>query len=293
MDYYYRQEAEMFTFFRMPKLLFSDDRYKSLPTDAKLLYGLMIDRMELSLKNGWQDAEGKTYIYMRQEEAMEILNVKGTEKIVKLYKALETVGLLERKRQGLGRPDRLYVGRLTPIPAKIESQTIENQESRLSKIESPELQKTKVPYLSKTEKNSLYKNQSIYQHASAPITPLIPTDSPTHEEAVALVESNIDTAYLLRTYPDQQENILGMVDIIVDELTSNRPTVRIGGADRPRRIVRERLKRVTTTEVEAIAIKLEEHDPANEITNWRGYLLTCLYTSPSTAEQVLNPDGGY
>ena len=128
MDYYYGQEAEMFTFFRMPKLLFSDPRYKSLPTDAKLLYGLMIDRMELSLKNGWQDAEGKTYIYMRQEEAMEILNIKGTATIVRLYKALETVGLLERKRQGLGHPDRLYVGRLTPPPdfQKKEVQTFKN-----------------------------------------------------------------------------------------------------------------------------------------------------------------------
>lgn len=116
MEYYYGQEAEMFTFYRIPKLLFTDPRYKPLSTDAKLLYGLMLDRMGLSLKNHKQDARGRTYIFFRQEEAAELLGI-GKNKTTKLYRELEKAGLIERKRQGLTHPDIIYVGRLTAVPA--------------------------------------------------------------------------------------------------------------------------------------------------------------------------------
>lgn len=115
MEYYYGQEADMFTFYRIPKLLFTDPRYKPLSTDAKLLYGLMLDRMGLSLKNKKQDAQGRTYIFFRQNEAMELLAV-SKNRATKLYKELESAGLIERKRQGLTHPDIIYVGRLTPLP---------------------------------------------------------------------------------------------------------------------------------------------------------------------------------
>ena len=54
-DFYYGKDAEQFNFYRIPKLLFTDKRFKGLSTDAKVLYGLMLDRMSLSIKNGWID----------------------------------------------------------------------------------------------------------------------------------------------------------------------------------------------------------------------------------------------
>ena len=72
-DFYYGAEAEQFAFFRIPQLLIKDKRFKCLSTDAKLLYGLMLDRMTLSMKNGWLDAQNRAYIYYSMESIMENL----------------------------------------------------------------------------------------------------------------------------------------------------------------------------------------------------------------------------
>ena len=61
-DYYYGIEAEQFSFYRVPRLLIKDERFKELSSDAKLLYGLMLDRMSLSIKNGWFDEQNRAYI---------------------------------------------------------------------------------------------------------------------------------------------------------------------------------------------------------------------------------------
>ena len=73
-DYYYGAQAEQFSFYRVPKLLVKDERFKKLSSDAKLLYGLMLDRMALSMKNGWFDDENRAYIFYTVENIMEDLN---------------------------------------------------------------------------------------------------------------------------------------------------------------------------------------------------------------------------
>ena len=75
--YYYGYESEQFAFYRIPKLLVTDERFQGLSTDAKLLYGLMLDRMSLSLKNGWLDEQGRVYIYFPAEEIMAVLHCRS------------------------------------------------------------------------------------------------------------------------------------------------------------------------------------------------------------------------
>ena len=87
--YFYGRAAEQYAFYRIPKLLFSDERFEALSTDAKLLYGMLIDRMELSIKNGWTDKDGRVFIYFTLEDARERLKC-GTEKIVKLFAELDS-----------------------------------------------------------------------------------------------------------------------------------------------------------------------------------------------------------
>ena len=111
LPYYYGYEAEQFSFYRIPKQLISDERFRGVSTDAKLLYGLMLDRMALSLKNGWLDAQGRVYIYFVLEEIQEALCC-GHEKAVKLLAELDSakgIGLIERVKQGQGRPTMIYV----------------------------------------------------------------------------------------------------------------------------------------------------------------------------------------
>ena len=74
-DYYYGIEAEQFSFYRVPRLLIKDERFKGLSSDAKLLYGLMLDRMSLSMKNQWLDEEGRAYIYIHWMTLWKLLNV--------------------------------------------------------------------------------------------------------------------------------------------------------------------------------------------------------------------------
>lgn len=134
-DYYYGIEADQFSFFRVPRLLMKDARFKKLSSDAKLLYGLMLDRMSLSMKNGWFDEENRAYIYYTVENIMDELGcAKAT--CVKILAELDNkkgMGLIEKKRQGLGKPDIIFVKNFA---------TIEDNNTQNDKNKSPNTDKT-------------------------------------------------------------------------------------------------------------------------------------------------------
>ena len=109
--YFYGHESEQFAFYRIPKRLITEPCFRGISTDAKLLYGLMLDRMELSLKNGWLDAEKRVYIYFVLEDIQTLMQC-GHEKAVKLLAELDSekgIGLIERVKQGQGKPTKIYV----------------------------------------------------------------------------------------------------------------------------------------------------------------------------------------
>lgn len=175
-DYYYGEESNQFSYYRIPRQLVTGERFKRLSTDAKLLYGLLLDRMGLSAKNGWYDEAGRVYIYYTLEEIQKDLSC-GHEKAVKLLAELDKgkgIGLIERKKQGQGRPAKIYVKRFTtravpPAPPapdpdpqprfpifgntdfrKPEVQTSENPKSRLPKTGSADFGKTDGSYIKST-----------------------------------------------------------------------------------------------------------------------------------------------
>ena len=108
LDYFYGQSGELFSYFRIPKALFQDHRFRQLSTDARTLYGILLDRMSLSVKNGWLDEQGRVYIIYTVREVQESLCC-AEHKAVKLFRELEDIDLIERKRRGLGRPSLIYV----------------------------------------------------------------------------------------------------------------------------------------------------------------------------------------
>ena len=111
-DYYYGAESEQFSFVRVPRVLFTDkEHFGNLSNEAKLLYGLLLERMSLSRKNNWIDKHNRVYIIFPVEEIEEILDV-GHEKALNLLKELDDqsgIGLVRKKRRGLGLPSILYV----------------------------------------------------------------------------------------------------------------------------------------------------------------------------------------
>lgn len=125
-EYFYGAQAEQFSFYRIPKALFTEPNFRELSTDAKVLYGILLDRMSLSLKNQWLDAQNKVYIIFTVEEIMDALNCanqKATRLMVELEKQ---AGLIERKRQGLGRPNLIYAKNFA---ATINSKSCEKGDS--------------------------------------------------------------------------------------------------------------------------------------------------------------------
>ena len=132
--YFQGMECDMYSFYRIPKLLFTSEYFKNLSCEAKVLYGLMLDRMSLSIKNRWFDEEDRVYIIFTVEELAELLNC-GTQKVVRLLKELDVksgIGLIEKKRLGLGKPNVIYVKNfmiqeLTRAEKQdLEAETLEN-----------------------------------------------------------------------------------------------------------------------------------------------------------------------
>lgn len=185
-DYYYGDESSQFSFYRIPRQLITGQHFKKVSTDAKLLYGLLLDRMGLSARNGWYDDAGRVYIFYTLDEIQEDLSC-GHEKAVKLLSELDAdkgCGLIERVKQGQGRPAKIYVKRFTtrqitaeslapqelPRLPKIGSQEVgksevkasEKQKSRLPVFRSADFGKSDGNYIESNQTDFSYKNQSIH-----------------------------------------------------------------------------------------------------------------------------------
>ena len=166
--YHYGDEGEQYAFYRLPKALITDSYFKRLSTDAKLLYGLMLDRLSLSVKNNWIDEENRVYIYFTLEDICELLNCK-TDKAVKLLAELDTnkgIGLIERIKQGQGKPTKIYVKKFVASDndgknldfGKTEVKTTENQKSGLRQKRNQDFGFSEC---NKTENNKLEINKGI------------------------------------------------------------------------------------------------------------------------------------
>ena len=108
-DYYYGEQIDNFTFYRVPKALFTIPRYKTLSAEAKILYGLLLDRAALSTRNGWKDEQGRIFIYYTVKEVMAEVGC-SKQKAIRLLDELEhKADLIRRVKQGLGKPNMIYV----------------------------------------------------------------------------------------------------------------------------------------------------------------------------------------
>ena len=126
-------------FFRVPKLLFESELYKKMSAESKLLYAILKDRFELSVKNNWIDADGNIYFIFTVEEIGEMLGY-GKDKVIKLKKELKKYDLLEEVRQGLNKPNLIYLGSLKVeneakplIPAEVGNSDFQNSENQNSR----------------------------------------------------------------------------------------------------------------------------------------------------------------
>ena len=173
-DYFRGMEADQYTFYRIPKMLFTAECFRDLSCEAKVLYGLLLDRMGLSVRNRWFDDENRVYIIFKVEEIMELMCCKS-QKATKLMKELDTetgIGLIEKKRLGLGRPNVIYVKNFM-VKEITESDGIQEQESvfsdeqgeegdqnsRILNIENPEFPESKIQNF-ENQKSGISENEN-------------------------------------------------------------------------------------------------------------------------------------
>ena len=233
-DYFYGQSGEMFSYFRVPKILFRDIKFKDLSTDAKTLYGILLDRMGLSVKNGWLDEQGRVYIIFPVQEVMDALGC-ADNKATKLFRELEKFGLIERKRRGLGKPNLIYV-------KNFADPRFRNREKNGSGAADSAQQETAKSRGNKTEWNKTEGSEPDPFSSDAESEP----DERTRLEAYFMQSLEVDL--LLRVCPDEEDTIHQIVNLLVDTCSSKRRMLRVAGDDKPAEVVRSRFMKLNVLE---------------------------------------------
>ena len=292
-NYYYGKEAESFSFFRIPKLLFTDHIFTKLSSEAKVLYGILLDRMNLSMKNNWIDEENKVYIIFTIEEIAEIMCC-ATQKATKILQELDDkkgIGLVEKKRLGLGKPNILYVKNFiiqeekekTPIQEEITNQELwksqfkndENHNSGNVNFTKQELLKSQC---NKTNINKTEYSDTEYNNTS-PISPSKENkkEDMEVEEITKILKQNINYTFLVEEQLKDKEKIDLIVNLMAEAIQS-KTDIRINQKMTAYETVKEQFLSLQKEHISYVLLVLDENK--RKITNLRAYLLSLLYNAP-------------
>ena len=272
LDYFYGQAGELFSFFRIPTALFQEQQFQDLSTDAKTLYGILLDRMSLSVKNEWFDKKGRVFIIFTIEDVKRTLRC-ADDKATRLLRELEEFGLIERKRRGQGKPCLVYVKNFSAESSKESVKNRDNDDSCGSKIACQDPVKSRG--IKKKENKTEMNN-----------TNLILSDESEKMKNRELLEEyfshSLEIDLLLRLYPDDEDTLYQIVNLLVDTCATNRKTLRIAGDDKPAEVVRSRFMKLNADHIRFVLKCLAEN--SNPIRNMKQYLLASLYNSPTTMQ---------
>ena len=272
LDYFYGQAGELFSFFRIPKALFQEQRFQDLSTDAKILYGILLDRMSLSVKNEWFDKKGRVFIIFTIEDVKRTLRC-ADNKATRLLRELEEFGLIERKRRGQGKPCLVYVKNFSAESSKESVKNRDNDDSCGSKIACQDPVKSRG--IKKKENKTEMNN-----------TNLILSDESEKMKNRELLEEyfscSLEMDLLLRLYPDDEDTIYQIVDLLVDTCDSKRNLIRIAGDDKPAEVVLSRLKKLNADHIRFVLDCLAAN--TSPIRNMKQYLLAALFNAPTTIQ---------
>lgn len=274
-DYFYGAQAEQFSFYRVPKVLFTKEQFKQLSAEAKILYGIMLDKLNLSVKNKWVDEKGRVYIIYTIEQIMADMNC-ADQKATKLLDELEKkCGLIERKRQGLGKPNLIFVKNfITGVEGSMMAQ-IQNRE----KHDSGAVNITTADYPKSRGINTNHNNTE--NNDINPIRLRSDEDGISERnEYESYFRESLSIDVLLRENLGEEETILGILDLLVDVCCSKRSVIRIAGDDKPLAVVKSRFMKLNAEHIRYVLKCLSEN--TTRVRNIRQYLLTALYNAPVT-----------
>ena len=272
LDYFYGQAGELFSFFRIPKALFQEQQFQDLSTDAKTLYGILLDRMSLSVKNEWFDKKGRVFIIFTIEDVKRTLRC-ADNKATRLLRELEEFGLIERKRRGQGKPCLVYVKNFSAESSKERVKNRDNDDSCGSKIACQDPVKSRG--IKKKENKTEMNNTN----------PILSDESEKMKNRELLEEyfsHSLEIDLLLRLYPDDEDTLYQIVNLLVDTCATNRKLLHIAGDDKPAEVVRSRFMKLNADHIRFVLKCLAEN--SSPIRNMKQYLLASLYNAPTTMQ---------
>ena len=272
LDYFYGQAGELFSFFRIPKALFQEQRFQDLSTDAKTLYGILLDRMSLSVKNEWFDKKGRVFIIFTIEDVKRTLRC-ADNKATRLLRELEKFGLIERKRRGQGKPCLVYVKNFSSESSKESVKNRDNDDSCGSKIACQDPVKSRG-IKKKENKTEMNNTNLILSDESEKMK--------NHELLEEYFSHSLEIDLLLRLYPDDEDTLYQIVNLLVDTCATNRKLLHIAGDDKPAEVVRSRFMKLNADHICFVLKCLAEN--SSPIRNMKQYLLASLYNAPTTMQ---------
>ena len=266
-DYFYEEQSQQFAFYRIPKVLFTDNRFQKISTEGKVLYGLLLDRVSLSRENGWIDEEGRVYIIFTLNAIRQAMNC-AEKSAIKYLTELEDFGLIERIRQGLGKPAIIYVKNFID-QYNLQVKTCNNSSS--GPVEVP------VQDQYNLQPNYTNNNNTDFNNTN----PILSGD----EERMGyeqFLKDQLDVEILKQEYPHDREMIDGILELILDVLCSKRKMIRIAGDDKPVNVVKGRFMKLTIEHIRYVMACLQEN--TTKIRSIKQYMLAALYNAPSTID---------
>ena len=266
-DYFYEEQSQQFAFYRIPKVLFTNNRFQKISTEGKVLYGLLLDRVSLSRENGWIDEEGRVYIIFTLNAIRQAMNC-AEKSAIKYLTELEDFGLIERIRQGLGKPAIIYVKNFID-QYNLQVKTCNNSSS--GPVEVP------VQDQYNLQPNYTNNNNTDFNNTN----PILSGD----EERMGyemFLKDQLDVEILKQEYPHDREMIDGILELILDVLCSKRKMILIAGDDKPVNVVKGRFMKLTIEHIRYVMTCLQEN--TTKIRSIKQYMLAALYNAPSTID---------
>lgn len=321
--YFQGMECDMYSFYRIPKLLFTSEYFKNLSCEAKVLYGLMLDRMSLSIKNRWFDEEDRAYIFFSVEEIMEMLNC-GRNKAVNCLKELDQekgIGLIEKRRIGLGKTNVIYVKNFSLTEYPDEPAIFDSEETPESVAERKENTETEIEEYAKKEPEKPVNTQKFEKQTSGSLKNKLQEVSKTNcnnteynytefnenesyqylseqekgkgkdriqerNEYRQLIHDNIEYEILCQSYGTGQ--VEELVELMLDAICSTKPYQQINGEAVPTQVVKSRLLKVGYEHIQYVFFSLDRS--TSKVKNIRQYMLTVLYNAPATINQFYDAE---
>ena len=264
-DYFYGAQSQQFAFYRIPKVMFTDNRFQNISTEGKVLYGLLLDRVSLSMENGWIDDEGRVYIIFTLTTIRQAMNC-AEKSAIKYLTELEEFGLIERIRQGFGKPALIYVKNFID-QQNLQVKTSKNYSSPPVKVTGQDLYNLQPNYT--------YNNNTDFNNTN----PILSEDEDRMGyEKYFMEQLNIEA--LKQDYPYDREMIDGIMELILDVVCSKRKIICIAGDVKSVNVVKAQFAKLTKEHVDFVLFSMDSN--TTKARNIRAVLLTALYNAVNT-----------